>query len=480
MATKEARAPSSAGLADNSVGFFQVFAQGLIANGPLAATTVAMTAAATYALGALPLAYLLGIIVVVLWINTPFQFSKRLASASGVAYFVTKGVGALWGYLAALSYAVYYIALIPANALFFGIMVSSLLPAIGIAHPASWLWIPLSVLILIPSTLLTYLGIKTSLNYAIFVAIAEILLLVIISVVIIVSVGPHNTLAVYNPHLASGGFGGFSIGLLVAAFGMSGSTATVYLGRESKAPQATIRRALIWATVLVTALFVLVSYSFTIGWGYHNMGNFASATIPGLTVVQRYLGQVPELILSLFVINSLVGVNMAASIVVSRLLMTMGQANLLPSVFGRTHPKYLTPSTAVIWIGVTAAVFGIVAAAIWGPSTGYIVLILLATMGEFLGHILGNISLPAYYRKQPKMRWFVHVVLPIVSLATIVLGIFYTFFPISVPFIYPALFSIALLVAGAIQYRIVSQRRERNDKVEYAFGSLGLEEDIAE
>ena len=213
-----------------------------------------MTAAASYALGALPLAYLLGIIVVVLWINTPFQFSKRLASASGVAYFVTKGVGALWGYLSGLSYAVYYIALIPANALFFGIMVTSLLPAIGIAHPASWLWIPLSVLILIPSTLLTYLGIKTSLNYAIFVAIAEILLLVIISVVIIVSVGPHNTLAVYNPHLASGGFGGFSIGLLVAAFGMSGSTATVYLGRESKAPQATIRRALIWATVLVTAL----------------------------------------------------------------------------------------------------------------------------------------------------------------------------------------------------------------------------------
>lgn len=480
MKTKESRAPSSSGLADNSVGFFQVFAQGLIANGPLAATTVAMTAAASYALGALPLAYLLGIIVVVLWINTPFQFTKRLASASGVAYFVTKGVGALWGYLAGLSYAVYYIALIPANALFFGIMVSSLLPAIGIAHPASWLWIPLSVLILIPSTLLTYLGIKTSLNYAIFVAIAEIVLLVIISVVIIISVGPHNTLAVYNPHLASGGFGGFSIGLLVAAFGMSGSTATVYLGRESKAPQTTIRRALIWATVLVTALFVLVSYSFTVGWGYHNMGHFAAAAIPGLTVVQRYLGQVPELILSLFVINSLVGVNMAASIVVSRLLMTMGQASLLPPALARTHPKYLTPSTAVVWIGVTAAVFGIVAAAIWGPSTGYIVLILLATMGEFLGHILGNIGLPAYYRKQPKMRWLVHVVLPVASLVTIVLGIFYTFFPVSVPFIYPALFSIALLVAGAIQYVVVSRRRERQEMVDYAFGALGLEEDIVQ
>nr|WP_275107389.1 hypothetical protein [Sulfobacillus harzensis] len=140
-----------------------------------------MTAAASYALGALPLAYLLGIIVVALWINTPYQFSHKLASASGVAYFVEKGAGALWGYLAGLSYVVYYIALIPANALFFGTMVSALLPILGVAHPASWLWIPLSLLLLIPSTLLTYLGIKTSLNYAIFVALMEMVLLVVVS-----------------------------------------------------------------------------------------------------------------------------------------------------------------------------------------------------------------------------------------------------------------------------------------------------------
>jgi amino acid transporter len=468
-------APSS-GLADNSVGFFQVFSQGLVANGPLASTTVAMTAAAAYALGALPLAYLIGIVVVVLWVNTPFQFSQRLASASGVSYFVSKGAGALWGYLAGLSYVVYYIALIPANAIFFGILVSSLLPVLGVAHPASWLWVPLSVLLIVPSTILTYLGIKTSLNYAVFVAIVEILLLVVISLVIIFSPGTHNTLAVYNPHLASGGLGGFAIGLLVAAFGMSGSTATVYLGRESRAPHQTIRKALIWATVLVVALFVLVSYAFTVGWGYRRMGSFAAASIPGLTVVQHYLGQVPELILALFVINSLVGVNMAASIVVSRLLMTMGQAQLLPAELGKTHPKYLTPYVSVVCIGFVAAILGLAAAIIWGPSTGYIVLILLATMGEFLGHILGNIALPIYAWKKSMVRWAVHVLLPLLSLATIVLGIFYTFFPISFPFVYPALFSILVLIVAAAQFLLTTRAKSRKDVVEQAFSRLGLEE----
>lgn len=155
-----AASEDSGGLSANSVGFFHVFAQGLIANGPLAATTVALTAAASYALGATPIAYLVGIVVVLLWINTPYQFSTKLASASGVAYFVNKGMGGVWGYLAGLSYVTYYIALIPANGLFFGIMVVYLLPTLGVAHPAGWLWAPLAVLLIIPSTVLAYVGIR--------------------------------------------------------------------------------------------------------------------------------------------------------------------------------------------------------------------------------------------------------------------------------------------------------------------------------
>lgn len=435
-----------------------------------------MTAAAAYALGALPLAYLLGIVVVALWVNTPFQFSRKLASAGGVAYFVAKGAGSLWGYLAGLSYAVYYIALIPANAIFFGILVSSLLPDVGISHPAHWLWAPLSLLLIVPSTLLTYLGIRTSLNYAVFAACLEIVLLVFISLVIVFSPHTHNTLAVYNPHLAAGGLGGFVIGLLVAAFGMSGSTATVYLGRESRMPHRTIMKALIWSTILVVALFALVSYAFTVGWGYHRMADFASSSIPGLLVVQRYLGRIPELVFALFVINSLVGVNIAASIVVSRLFMTMGQARLLPYQLGKTHAKHLTPHVSVIWTGIIAALFGLLAALIWGPGTGYIVLILLATMGEFLGHILGNVALPLYAWKTEKLRWIVHVLLPILSLATIVLGIFYTFFPISTPFIYPALFSMMILIAAAIQFRVATRSPAREAAVGRAWAKLGKEE----
>jgi hypothetical protein len=58
-----------------------VIAQGIIANGPLLCMGAVMTSAAIYAQGSLPLAYLLGAVVVWLWVNTPLQYSKRLASA---------------------------------------------------------------------------------------------------------------------------------------------------------------------------------------------------------------------------------------------------------------------------------------------------------------------------------------------------------------------------------------------------------------
>lgn len=463
------------GLAANSVSFWQVMAQGLIANGPLAATTVALTAAASYALGALPLAYILGIVVVVLWVNTPWQFSKRLASASGVAYFVYQSMGGAYGYLAGLSYGTYYLALIPANALFFGVMIPALLPLVGIAHPAVWLWMPLSAAFLIPPLVITYRGIRTSLNYAIIIALTEVLLLLVVSLVIIAGAGAHNTTAVFNPGLAAGGMSGFAVGLLVAAFGMSGSTATVYLGSEARVPTETIRKGLIYSTLIVVVLFVLVSYAMTVGWGYQKMGQFAGANIPGLEVVQHYLGTVPELILGLFVINSLIGVNMAASIVVSRILMTFGRAGLMPTGWGQVHPVFKTPHQATVVLTVGAFLLGVVSAIVWGPSTGFIVLILLATMGEFLGHIFGNIALPLFYQKRGGLRTLVHVAIPALSLLTILAGVFYTFYPISVPFVYAAAFMLLILVVGAAQYRWFQSQPDSRARARRVWDSLGTD-----
>ena len=59
-----------------------VLGEGFTSNGPLASAAVAFTATAAFGLGALPLVFALAAIVALTWINTPFQFSRKIASAA--------------------------------------------------------------------------------------------------------------------------------------------------------------------------------------------------------------------------------------------------------------------------------------------------------------------------------------------------------------------------------------------------------------
>lgn len=62
-------------LAHDAVSLRHVLGEGFISNGPLASVTVALAAAAAFGAGALPLTVLLGALIALTWINTPYQFS---------------------------------------------------------------------------------------------------------------------------------------------------------------------------------------------------------------------------------------------------------------------------------------------------------------------------------------------------------------------------------------------------------------------
>ncbi|MDA8346660.1 MAG: APC family permease [Thermaerobacter sp.] len=464
---------STGTLRKNSASFWHVLAQGLMANGPLGSATTALTAAAAFGLGSLPLAYLAGIVIVFLWINTPYQFSLRLSSASGMYYFVAKGVGTEAGYMAGISYALYYLFLIPANSLFFGILVPFLLGLFGVALP-SWFWLPLAIVFLIPVYLLNIKGIKLSLNYGIVTVLIELVILLVVSVVIISRAGDHNTLSVFTPHFASGGLSGFGIAMLVAAFGMSGSTAVVYLGEEAEAPAKTIKRALIIGTAIVAAMYILVSYAFTIGWGPLHMGAFAAANIPGLIVIHNYLGLGPEVVIGLLALNSVIGINVASTIVVSRLLYSFGKAGLMPQALAKVDAKSGTPVNAILVLTL-ASLLLIVVVGLWqGPGAGFIFLLLGATMAEFIAHLIGNAGLMSFYKKLGKFGFVRHGLLPTLSILTILVGLWTTFVPPAFPVWIAAVISILGAVIGLWQVRSIRARNaQRAASIDASLATIG-------
>jgi amino acid transporter len=429
-----------------------VIAQGIIANGPLLCMGAVMTSAAIYAQGSLPLAYLLGAVVVWLWVNTPLQYSKRLASAGGMFYFVSKGTSPLVGFLAGTSYALYYTAFAAAGAVYFSVMAQGLLAQFKLNSGPGWIWDALPVLLLVVPGILVYRGIRPSLRYGLVAGLAELGLMVVAALAIVFLAGRANTLSVFSPAHAAGGFSGVGIGLLLAAFGMSGSTATVYLGQEARLPHASIRRGLLWSTSIVVAVFMLVSYAVTIGWGPNQMAGFANSNIPGLLVIGHFLGSGFELVVAAFMLNSIISAIVASSLVVSRVSYSMSQAGLLPRALGRVDQTSGSPRVAVVACYGLAMVGAAVASVTLGPVTAFTVLILVGTLGEFVGHILGNLALPGFAHRRRSLSPVVHVLVPLASLITTGIGIYYTFFPVSFPTAFGPLILIVGLAMAALHF----------------------------
>ena len=153
----------------------------------------------------------------------------------------------------------------------------------------TYTWIPIMTAFIIILTVIAYLGIKPSLAYSFTASAIEIALLIITSIVIIVALGSRNTLAPFTPTPADG-FAGVAVGMVLAIFSMSGSSAVVTLGEEAKQPRKNIKKALLISFLITGVVFVLTSYALTVGWGISKMSTFFSSSVPGLIVTDKYIG----------------------------------------------------------------------------------------------------------------------------------------------------------------------------------------------
>lgn len=486
LASLEATPAERSGLRRDCTPASHVIAQGIIANGPLLCMGAVMTSAAVYAQGAMPLAYLLGAALVWLWVNTPLQYSKKLASSGGMFYFVTKGTNTFVGFLAGMCYGIYYAAFAAAGAVYLAVMVQSLLQQFHASTGPSWIWVALPIAVLAVPIGLVYRGIRPSLRYGLVTGIVELVLMIGAAVAIVILAGHANTGRVFDPSLAHNGFAGVGIGMLLADFSMSGSTATVYLGHEAKLPHRTIRRGLVWSTSAVVVVFLLVSYAMTIGWGPSKMASFANSNIPGLLVIQHFLGTPVEILVAVFMANSIASAIVASTLVVSRVTYAMGECGLLPPKVATVDPRSGSPKVAVAATFTVAAVGAVVTGALAGPGTAFIVLILIGTMGEFAGHMVGNAAMPSFARRRGITKVGVHVVLPLASLATTGLGIYYTFFPVSFPTAWGPIVLLGGLVLGAVYYlvrragRSPEERAAQAERVDGAGFDADQPEPIAE
>ena len=451
-------------LKKGAAGFYSLLGQSIAMISPLGAVAATMTGAAEFAKGSLPLAYIISIFGVLIWINTPYQFSRKINGSGGFYTFNSRGAGPRYGltigYMMWFSYF-----MVITNAILFtsGVFIPGTIAYFLHVNIGTYTWIPIMTAFIIILTVIAYLGIKPSLAYSFTASAIEITLLVITSIVIIVALGSRNTLAPFTPTPADG-FAGVAVGMVLAIFSMSGSSAVVTLGEEAKQPRKNIKKALLISFLITGVVFVLTSYALTVGWGISKMSTFFSSSVPGLIVTDKYIGLPFTIILFVFIINSLFAGSLAPLNTSSRMIFSMSRDGLGPSMFSKVHPVHKTPYIAIITMAGVAYTVSLISGILIGPENGFLYLVTASSAALFVGHILSNFGLGATFKKLKEFKVVTHAIIPAAATIILAVAMFYSFYPPAYPVDYAIITAIVFIIISAIVIFIYGKKHPEEIK----------------
>ena len=138
--------------------------------------------------------------------------------------------------------------------------------------------------------------------------------------------------------------------LVLAMFSFVGFESATTLGTEARNPLKTIPRAVIQCAILAGIFFMLASYSEVLGF-QGEIGTLSDSTSP-LHVLARKAGVSPlGTAIDIGALVSMFACVLACTTASARVLLRMAHSGLMPDVFGRTHPKFGTPSAGVLLTG---------------------------------------------------------------------------------------------------------------------------------
>jgi amino acid transporter len=205
-----------------------------------------------------------------------------------------------------------------------------------------------ALLITVAITYLVYIGIKESKNTNNILVILKLLV-----IMIVVGVGAFYVQVENWTPFAPNGISGVLKSVAAVCFAYIGFDSISTTAEECKNPQRDIPKAMMYALIICTVLYVLVTLVLT-----------------GIVPSQQLTG-IEDPLAFMFMHVGLPGVAgiVAASAVIAltsallvyqlgqpRIWMTMSRDGLLPKAFSRIHPKYRTPSFSTIMTGVLVGV----------------------------------------------------------------------------------------------------------------------------
>jgi amino acid transporter len=307
----------------------------------------ATSAAAIYAAGATPWAYVVAGVGCLCLASVIVRFTARMASAGGVYTYIARGLHPQGGFIGGWLYGTAFAVGISFVLAIGSVTMSALLTNHTGWHPG---WFACFLILLGALLVFAFFDIRLSTRTQLVLGAAGVVAILILAIIVLAKGGDSGvTVQPLNPAKLPSTHGLF-LAVVFAFTGFIGFEAAAVLGEEAVEPRRAIPRAILTAAVVAVVWYVFVTWTMSVGFGVANSGKWAQDVAPLDTLATRYSGTWLTVLVDLAVITSAFIAALAGVHLTARTFFAMGREGGLPRVFAWTHPRFRSP-----WVGIALA-----------------------------------------------------------------------------------------------------------------------------
>jgi amino acid transporter len=420
-----------------------------------------------------PLAYLGAFIIALLLGYVLAQFSRHLSSTGSYYTFVSRSLGGRAGFLVAWVYLLFYPVVIAQVGSFMGSTLQSTLKA-EYNITFEWWWFMIFLIVLVAWT--AWRGVELSVKLLIVLGIIEAVIVLALGVWGLASPGPGGLNLQWLTtagHL--GNAHGLFLGVVFAIFAITGWDAAAPLAEESLNPRRNIPRAVIGSIVILGIFLVVVSWGQITGWGTSRLSSFASSPVlPSFVLGKKYWGN-GWLVVLFALFNSAIAVSIACTNASTRFLYGMARAKALPSALTKIHPRFKTPTNAILVQTGINILLGLILPLAIGVANVYNVTGTWFTFALAFVYVVSNIGLFVFYRREhaDEFSWAKHLLVPAIGIAALGVVVYYSVNPLPAwPVSLAPFIVLGWLVVGGIVVAVV-YRGDRSRNLALAGAAMG-------
>jgi amino acid transporter len=218
-------------------------------------------------------------------------------------------------------------------------------------------------------------------------------------------------------------------------FALTGWEGAAPLAEETKDPKRIVPRAILGAILLMGVYLVFTSWGILVGWGTERITGFVSCPeVPAFVLARRFWGAAWILVL-FALINSMVAVAVATTLVSTRMWYAMARSGSLPRQLANLHGRYKTPVNAISFQTLITVVFGI-GMGLWiGPDQEFFLMGTVLTLALAVIYSLGNLGVFLFYRKERPQDFHpvLHALFPLISSVAILWVAYKSVVPLPAP-----------------------------------------------